>query len=239
MTAFNEEFRPDTVIMVYKSDHNYYLEQHAIREDGTLTSGQPLRKATVARIADNFTTKKIRSLEKKKMILKGYVPHNVIYMDQNFNLCKIMWWKPESKERLSFTEQSKIPSGLASVPNMVFVWDNSLSVYAVKDVPVTLDTRLYHAPFPNVYKNGSVCMGSAETKGEMVTYQDAMNIQEARFFHSKFTAEGLDRKLATISIVELWKENIKKKQTFNYNYLIPHDKGTIRDLIEDQKTLSR
>lgn len=93
-----------------------------------------------------------------------------------------LWWKPVDEKGSNYDE---LPTRAHAVPlpGLVFRAEgDALAVFAVKgrDRP-TPETALFHAPFPNVYDLGKVCMGNARLSG--VDWKAA----EEAFFASVFT----------------------------------------------------
>lgn len=230
---FDETFEPRFIMMAYASESDWYLETHRILKDGRLGVGQPLKPGTIAKIADNFTSKKMKKKKEDAMILKGYVPPNVIYLDQNFGNLNMAWMVPEKQWNFKFDKDLKLKDGKAYAPNMIFaVRSNVLYTVAVKDDGINLDMFVWEPPFMNISNSGSVCMGTAVRK-QTNTYENFMMSWEIAFFESRFTHEGTSKRMATISILELWKEAVQTKRPFNYDYLVRHGEyANLRDFIE-------
>ena len=73
------------------------------------------------------------------------------------------------------------------IPTLVFkIQENVLYVYAAKTDNVDANTKLFKAPFHNVYDDGSICMGNAKIKKSFEINKIMKNYEDA-FFLSKFT----------------------------------------------------
>ena len=227
------DYDPKMVIVVYQMNRDFYLESHRILKNGTLGAGKPLTSGQIKQIADNFTSKKIKNLKKKVERLQGYLTPDMLYFNQNEAEFHLAWTKKKCEEHLYFDKELNIKDGYAEVPNLFFIWNSTLKVFAVKERPATLDTRLYEAPFSNISSTGSVCLGSARKDKNPATFITAMRSFEGAFFNSRFTNEHTDRKVASVSVFELWKDNIKNDKKFNNDNLVPHcNHATIRDALQ-------
>jgi len=228
------EYKPIMVIVSYRKDNDFYLETHDILESGNIGAGKPLSEYAVRKIADSFTSKKLKKKESDSTVLKGFLPDNLIYLDQNnAKSDHIAWFMNKRKADLYFDKRVKIPDGKGNMPMTLFIWNGSLNVFALKSEPKSLDDKVYEAPFPNISDSGFVCLGNTKRQDKPKIFETAIKVYETAFFQSRFTDEGLDRRLANISMVQLWKENMASKKEFNDDYLKPHGKyKTIGDVIK-------
>jgi len=228
------EYKPIMVIVSYRKDNDFYLETHDILESGNIGAGKPLSEYAVRKIADSFTSKKLKRKENDSMILKGFLPDNLLYLDQNtIKSSHIAWFMDKRKADLYFDKKVRIKDGKGNMPMTLFIWNGFLSIYSIKRKPESLSDNVYEAPFPNISNDGSVCLGNTKRQDKPKTFETAIKVYETAFFQSRFTDEGLDRRLANISMVQLWKENMASKKEFNDDYLKPHGKyKTIEDVIK-------
>jgi len=76
------------------------------------------------------------------------------------------WWEPAQQRTLYFSVKDpavqKLDGQSIPTPALVFIARrNSLSIFALAEsARPTADTKLYHAPFYNIYDNGMMCIGS-------------------------------------------------------------------------------
>ncbi|HEX2543448.1 MAG TPA: PRTRC system protein B [Ramlibacter sp.] len=104
---------------------------------------------------------------------------------------RLLWWSPPMQRSLFFRKSAHHPHsfdgcGRCSCPGLVFLADGrDLFVYAFKGTTTpTRATRLYQAPFFNVWSRGQVCCGTATVPPEHSADPDAW---ERMFFGSHFT----------------------------------------------------
>jgi PRTRC genetic system protein B len=122
----------------------------------------------------------------------------------------VVWWRPALITRLLFSEGTKIPSGPAPVPALLFMASGSaLSVWALKENerPVQ-NTKLWNAPFPNVGNRGGICMGNARLP--QVASPDLVEEYEKMFFRSKFSTHHMPQFANDAKPAMVWTSLIKK-----------------------------
>jgi PRTRC genetic system protein B len=83
----------------------------------------------------------------------------------------------------------------------------SLSVYSyLEDDRPSVATKLYHAPFFNLYEKGEVCMGTVKvTIPSDCSLEKFMSLWEGYFFGSYFAHLLIDHSPVEGNIVEVWK----------------------------------
>lgn len=189
------------------TDMKYYVESHAtyVNEAGkvALREGKPINKDTFTLFRKHFTDRekvdvqnKIRSIKERYLI--GMMPPELIYTDMRYEKQVYIWFVPAQKREIKFVSNERTgmpPVGQMWCPDMVFMAKgrNRLNVYALHPTDlkkrITDKTPLMNAPFMNVYTNGNVCLGSANTKAiqEAQTFTDYMMAWESLFFCSKFS----------------------------------------------------
>lgn len=133
-------------------------------------------------------------------------------------LGRLIWWSAPKKRSLFFKTSSHNSTtfdgkGSCPCPGLVFMaTDKSLYVYAFrgKDAP-TPKTKLYQAPFFNVWSGGQVCVGNAALPRE--EQRDNLDAWERMFFGSHFTHPNFtekDRLTVGINPVEFWQGQVKQ-----------------------------
>lgn len=132
---------------------------------------------------------------------------------------RMIWWTPASKRAMFFKESSMhkgtfTGNGVCPIPSLIWVslFGKGLYVFALaENVRPELNTKLYQAPFFNVWSNGSVCVGNAvKPRDEAVNDPDAW---ESMFFGSHFTHPNFtekDRLVAGKLPVTFWKKMVSK-----------------------------
>ena len=160
------------------------------------------------------------------------MPSNVLHIEAK-ERGNVIWYTPAQEVNLFFSPALGIPNGKACVPAMVWKADNeSLSVFALKgNKKPTVDTKLYHAPFFNVYQSGNVCMGTVDvTVKQESCLEDFIKKWEDYFWNSYFShlMEGFTP--VKDNIVLLWQQLIRTNETFPVSVLKP-TRQTIENLI--------
>jgi PRTRC genetic system protein B len=87
----------------------------------------------------------------------GLLPRDTLFWQQTAQTTTLGIYVPGQRGPVHLKEESlQVP-----LPPLVFVGQgNQYSVYAVKQRPKDGQARLYHAPCPNVGKNGRICPGN-------------------------------------------------------------------------------
>lgn len=146
----------------------------------------------------------------------------------------IAWWRPAGNATLFFSEgtvASHLNAKSVPLPPLVFVVkQQQMSVAALReDKRPDAGTKLYRAPFWNVYDNCSLCHGSMKNPGGAL----AKNISEweEAFFGSAFTHPNYHEKAIAHKngMVGAWEEAIAKG-SFLSRWLVPIDK-TLSSLV--------
>jgi len=205
MNAIPELLKPVIGIIVYKSDSTAYLEQHTIRKikdnQFTFGSAKPMKVKTIGKILNT-----IKGADLNQYTFKSLIPDNVLSYnieDQEINLI----WKVKSTIRkLIFDKSLNISNKEKITPHLIFkLKGKRLYVYSVKTYNIKIDSKLYYAPFHNIYENGNVCMGNVKINFNLKYIDDLINDIENKFFNSKFT--HLNHKLFKNNINVLWNRN--------------------------------
>lgn len=196
--------------------------------NGKLKAETPISYDSLKGVFEIF--KNIKT-EKKELSFKGIIPRNVISFKNNAIEKKIIWSVKSVKKYLLFQDDLSIDNGYYNLPKLIFELNkNTLSVFSVKNGILNENTKLYHAPFLNVYKLGNVCMGSASLDISSFSYvEDVILYAENHFFNSVFTHTN-HNKIIKGNLVE-YLNKIKDTDTiFDENLLLENGK-TLIDLI--------
>lgn len=190
-----------------------YIESQTYKK-GKPSGYSPLRH-------DVFKNIIAKTVEKDKIDLcYGFIKHRVIYVE----------WQPMDKVVIF-----AIPSGMKKItvndeevkyhhPALLFrVSNGSVDVFALDGSEISEKSQLYHAPFPNVYDTGDICMGTYDLNPDS-TMDEMINEVDYWFFESQFNAWHHDNYNKEEVIKAHEKEEWKKEE------LVKHKK-TIRDLI--------
>lgn len=160
------------------------------------------------------------------------MPPNVLTINSSSSGYAV-WHTPPQQIKLLFTENLDIPSGIASVPAMVWkAGKNSIQVFAVADYDFSESTPLYHAPFFNVYPDGRVCMGSVRISiPKDCGLEQFMELWQTYFFNSYFSHLFGGHQPVKGNIVQLWQHLTASGEQFPNDVLIPN-KYQIKNLLK-------
>ena len=130
-------------------------------------------------------------------------------------LGRLLWWTPPGQRSLFFRKSAQHPGsfdarGRCHCPGLVFLAaEGQLFVYAFKGAAApTRDTRLYQAPFFNVWSTGQVCAGNAALPPTDTEDPDAW---ERMFFQSHFTHPNFsepDRLTVGVAPARFWQDRL-------------------------------
>lgn len=180
-----EDMRPEMAIIVYKEEdtHSFYLERRNINRQGKMEAGVPLTEECLAGIVTSLSLS-------ERQIVHGRLPENMLYADCRSGRDKFIWYRPEEKRKLYFSSNVEIENGEMYIPGLVYLAERGvLSVFAYKGKKVTERTKLYKAPFFNIYDTGKVCLGNANVRlPEERTYESVISYWEQMFWQSEFTS---------------------------------------------------
>lgn len=160
----SDKFLPVTVIHLYESIRNgenkLYVEIADILKDGETAAFQPLTEDTARHLGEKL-------YKGTSSIARGIIPRNLLSLTWNNDKPVMVWWTPKQKVKAYYTKELNIPNGTIDVPALVWRFDQDeleIAIYALKDdKEPDIKTKLYHAPFHNVYVDGNVCIGSGDT----------------------------------------------------------------------------
>lgn len=219
-------FKPQLRVNVYhNNDGKYYLESEA----AVVTGGKVVFKSAVP-----FEAKHLKSLAEavtkkvKEETFPGVFPEDLLYMDKHI----IAIYQPEQWMKLNFKDSLKIESKEYHVPGLIFVLNNhSLSVHAYLDKGrPNDDTKLFKAPFYNMYESGTICMGNNDTRqlSKIGNIHDAIKAAISMFFQSEFSHYIDGERLKKMTLEELYRKRIGviKKEAYIY------ENKTLKDQIK-------
>ncbi|WP_018675956.1 hypothetical protein [Riemerella columbina] len=224
-------FYPKNAFVIYqnKNKSQTYIEHFDIDEQGRMMNAHPLSVRESERLSKALTTKE----ERNKTFLKpkGILPTNVLHINPS-EKGSLIWYTKAQKQNLYFVERLGIPSGIAFVPPLLWkATKQSLSIYSLKsNRRPTAKTKLYYAPFMNVYEKGSVCMGTVDIDIEKSTsLEEFMQLWETYFFNSYFSHLQNFNPING-NCVSLWKQLINTEEKFPLEELKSNNKS-LNDII--------
>lgn len=184
-------YHPKQAMIVYAThpqhgiESRYYLEVSDIMVDDKrafIGAGKPVTKETLQTMMDVVA----ESDKQTFYSVSETVPTNLLVIDQRAGRNVIAWWKPALRQTLLIKGKASITCW---VPPLVFiVRNNRLAVAALaKSRRPTINTRLHHAPFFNVYQDMKVCLGNVKPPKTSGDITELMTAWEKAFWQSEFT----------------------------------------------------
>lgn len=167
-------------------DRIIYATAHQV-QGGKLQAGMPLSQRHIERMIREMSRASARraTVQFNEEEGSGYlIPDNLVYFSEFVNI--MMWWKPAGREMIFFSKDSRIPSGKANLPPLLFCYCcGGLVVFALKEnAKPSLQSEVYATPFFNGGCMGNVRLPSFARPGHCAHI-------ERLFFESEFTfAEG-------------------------------------------------
>ena len=189
------------IISVY-NDASYFQQF----SNNKLLSRKPMTKKSLKTIFKFLNSENDFSGYK----FKGIIPKNVISI--NTDSGDIAFTTNIQRRKMIFKNSFKTTE--YNIPKLLWVFkNNSLSVFALKSDIKSNENYLFQAPFLNVGKTGSVCMGNTRFENNFEYFEDFMEYLQNQFFDSIFTHTNTD---------VLAKENLhdvyEKAQNVNFQW---------------------
>ena len=184
LKPLTSEFTPKSALIAYENGSESYLEVHEIK-GGKIGAGKPLSIESAKKIKELFEDID----DKVYQSLSGIIPKNLLYANTDKNEPILIWHSKPKEVKMHFAKSTKIKSGYGWVPALLWVFKGgSISIYAIKST--SLKSKVFHAPFFNVYLDGSICMGNVEIQKQFTSFDVVMRTVENYFFNSEFTLHG-------------------------------------------------
>jgi len=232
----NQRMTPKQAVIIYKDGSKYqsdfYLESREIKN----INGKYVFMTPVP-LANNVMKEIAGSYMKKNEIMMdwaGLIPEHILFGTKKAGLVSVMWYRPASQRTLNFASELKIKGSVAvQLPALLFLLlNNKLHIYALEnsDRP-SYKTKIFNAPFFNIYKDGNVCMGTAHVGNKTRYFETEAERYERAFFLADQT--GGNEKPCKSPLRKLWPELMKKKTPFpTKKELIQHSRyKTLGDLV--------
>ncbi len=226
-------YYPFSALVVYKTksvDKETYVEHFDMDVNGNAINAHPLTVREAQVLSKSLNTKELKN--NACFVPKGILPTTILKVNPSDN-GHVIWYTKPQKRRLFFTEKLEIPNGVAPLPGLIFkATKNQLSVYALKGTRrPTLKTKLYYAPFFNVYESGCICMGTVDIKvAKSESLEEFTHLWEELFFNSYFSHLLDDYNPIKENIVSFWKDLINADKPFP-NEVLKSNNKTLNDFI--------
>lgn len=224
----NKKLYPVRTVIVYKDKKQYADRYHLETRDILQVNGKYVLGAAVPTTVNMMKDIAAVFIKNGPASLKseGIIPEHILYTYNENGRTVVMWYHPEKKSSLNFSAATKIKQASeVSLPALLYcVIDTALYIFALRtnDRP-SASTKVYKAPFFNIYTDGRVCLGTAKVGVRAKTFEG----EAERFERAFFLAEqsGGEHNVTKSPITQLWNNLIKSKAKF------PSDK----ELIEHPK----
>ncbi len=240
MTAHNitselgEIYYPHSALVFYKKNEGFYdkfyIEHFDMDTNGMPINAHPLTLRESKKLGKMLDIE--QDIENACFIPEGILPNNVLYLNQQGN-GQVIWFTKPQKCKLFFIENLSIPKGEAYLPSLVFKATKSeLFIYALKGKNrPTPQTKLYYAPFFNIYRNGNICMGTVDVQAEKAdSLEEFIALWEEYFFNSYFSHLLDNYNPIKSNIVEFWQNQINTNKPFDTKVLKQNNRR-LKDLI--------
>ncbi|RZK42673.1 MAG: PRTRC system protein B [Pedobacter sp.] len=229
---FKDVYRPVKVIAVYQSqlDQSFYTESLDMDDTGQMINPHPLSLTEANLLADTLNTSD--ELRQDFLISKGLLPENILFINSTKD-GNVIWYTPEMQVDLLFKPELTIADGRANIPALVWkASKNSLSVYALScNERPGLETKLFYAPFFNIYTDGRVCMGNVKINIDpKCSLEDFVEKWQGYFFASTFSHLLGSGSPVKGNIIELWQKLVGSKRKFPLKQLKSTSK-TLKSII--------
>lgn len=170
----------------------YYLEIGEFKHikatgDNKLINLRPIQSNSLDHLTSFLENRPGRKQQKTVLTFKSFIPHTILQVSQKENNKGAIWIHRSQEKTLYFHKTLGIPDGKILLPTLLFVYEQGLRVFAIKDeTSFTPESPLYKAPFHNLTVE-SVCMGTAKYNLKTNYWEDWITAVENAFFLSKFT----------------------------------------------------
>lgn len=234
----NKRLAPAMAIIIYRDRNEYqpncYLEKREIKLIGDtfkLMAPVPMDDDAMKAIAKIYAKKRYSDIG-----FGGLISPHILYGLNRGGITAVMWYRPAMKRSLNFSSQLKIKSSVfVNVPATLYLVKNKeLYVFALMtDERPDLKTKLYNAPYFNIYEDGRVCLGTARVGTKQNTYEKEADRFERGFYMAEQNGGNVERNCKT-PLARLWNLRIKSTTPFpSKKELIQHPKyKTLSDLVQ-------
>lgn len=216
--------RPEviSVLSVAKCNSGHFVAEYSVgKEDGRVVLGnaRPMSRSAACEL--------LSAVAGGSSIGEGLLPQKVLSISPT----RIVWWEKAAVRSQFFRIGGKAASVKAPTPPLVFSYrpESGLSVAALTaNRKPDARTKLYHAPFMNVYGNTLLCTGSVELPaGALIESMDACVEAFFSSYSSHVNHEGtlnLGKKggVSTPKHLAFWRKLHREKATvFPKKALVP------------------
>ncbi|AIM35305.1 PRTRC system protein B [Sphingobacterium sp. ML3W] len=225
--SFGTLYHPKSALVFYETkggNTDVYVEHFDMDKNGNPINAHPLTVKEAKVLAKSLQMEK----DKDNAFLKsnGILPTNILHINP-IEKGSVLWYTKAQRRQLYFVNGLDIPNGMVYVPPMIWYANkNSLSVFALtSDRRPTESTKLYYAPFFNIYEDGKVCMGSVNINiKNSVSVEEFTKAWEDYFFNSYFSHLLGSNSPINGNCVTLWRDLIQTGKPFPKEVLKKNNK---------------
>jgi PRTRC genetic system protein B len=222
----NEELKPFINMVFYQSSNHFYGEFAKINGKGKINKYEPISLVGL----ESFIAKiKNSDNQQERLKFTGIIPSNVLNYDSGTLSPDITWYSKSRVAELNILKKK----GLFPYPTLVFKLRNKkLHIYAAPTNNISSNTKLYNAPFPNIYGDGALCFGTMDINKFMrgSDYNDIMKSMENAFYNSKFTSDLMGGQPTKSPVLPLIEKLLNSGLKFPKKELVKTNK-TVRNVL--------
>ncbi len=218
----SDHYVPRKALLAYTCSNgesdDIYLESYDISPSGLPVNPHPLTELECSDLAEQLRSGK--SASKGFFGSKELIPEGILQVVENST---VIWHTKPRKVNLLFDQPLGIDSGLVWVPGLLWkATKKELYVYALACLArPDASTRLYHAPFFNIYADGRVCMGTVHIDiPSNSSLHSFINNWQDYFFKSTFTHLLIERSPVKGNIIRLWNNLVSSGARFPVDQLV-------------------
>ncbi len=232
-SQFSNIYNPVKALLFYKCDsvkeNDLYIESYDIGKTGRPVNAHPLSHKELIDLSTVLQS--AQELKTDYLCSEGLMPANVLHINPK-GTGEVIWYTPAQEVNIYFANALEIPNGKAKVPPMIWkAGKESLSVFALnKNKKPNSNSSLFHAPYFNIYRSGSVCMGTVDVKFEDSCLEEFMQRWQDYFWNSYFSHLLDDFNPVTVNIVQLWKSQTKNGKDFPLE-ILKKTNYTLKDIL--------
>lgn len=224
-SAFYDDYQPSQILVFYENklsdEPQHYTELFDVDTGGLPVNARAITENESARLGKILLMGGQSASSMSFVESRGIIPESILHIAV-FPDPVVIWQTPAMRERIIFSDHLPVKSGHVFVPPLLWkATSKNLSLWALTDNKrASLDTKLYHAPFFNLWENGSVCMGTVRIDiPRDCCLEEFTSKWQRYFFDSKFDhLLGLDTSTKK-NIVQLWQELVNTEKKFPVEHL--------------------
>jgi PRTRC genetic system protein B len=234
----NKRLSPTMAIIVYQ-DRSEYQQQCFLEKREIKIVGDRFRFMAPVAMADDTLQEISKFYMKSRSSVMGFgglISPHILFGVNKAGLTSVMWYRPAMKRALNFSSSLKIKGASnVDVPATLYlVVNNNLYVFAlITDDRPTENTKIYKAPYFNIYEDGRVCLGTANVGRKQNVYEKEAERFERGFYMAEQNGGDSEHNCKT-ALPKLWSSLIKTKSAFpSKKELVLHPKyKNVLDLMQ-------